>query len=103
MWPSMFGPGWQWGVLVALSLGCLLIGLWGFVALVVRKPRPEAATPFDQLWRRHEEGDITVEEFDRLRRKIPLACEARSRLNRVMEKLGRSRAREEFGACGKIG
>ena len=71
MWPSMFGPGWQWGVLVALSLGCLLIGLLGFVSLVVGKPRPEAATPLDQLWHRYEEGDITVEDFDRLRRKIP--------------------------------
>ena len=71
MWPSLFGPGWQWGVLVALSLGCVLIGLLGFLVLVVRKPRPTAATPLDQLWRRYEEGDLTGEEFDRLRQKAP--------------------------------
>lgn len=71
MWPSLFGPGWQWGVLVALSLACLAIGFLGFLYLVVRKPRPQAATPLDQLLHRYEEGDLTGEEFGRLRRKLP--------------------------------
>lgn len=66
----MFGPGWQWGVLVALSFVCLLIGLLGFLCLVVRKRRPEAVAPLDQLWRQYEEGDLTLQEIDRLRRKI---------------------------------
>jgi hypothetical protein len=70
MWPILFGPGWEWGVLVALSLAGLVIGLLGFLCLVVRKPRPEAATPLDQLWHRYEEGDLTGEEFDRLRHKL---------------------------------
>lgn len=70
MWPAMFGPGWQWGVLVALSLVCLAIGLIGFLCLAVRKPRPNVSTPLDLLWRRYEEGDLTSAEFNRLRRTI---------------------------------
>lgn len=32
MWPSMFGPGWPWGVLVVLAL----VALMGVVALLGR-------------------------------------------------------------------
>ena len=69
MWPALFGSGWQWGVLVALSLACLFVGLLGFLLLVVNKPRREAAAPLDQLWHRYEEGDLIRKEFDRARRR----------------------------------
>jgi len=68
MWPSIFGPGWVWGALVALALLCLVLGVLGFLLLVVNRPHRDAAEPTDRLWHRLEEGDITPAEFQRLRR-----------------------------------
>jgi len=69
MWPAMFGPVWIWGVLGALALGCLLIGLVGFLLLIVGGPRRRPTSRLDELWHWYEEGDLTREEFNRLRRK----------------------------------
>jgi hypothetical protein len=68
MWPSMFGPGWPWGVLVVLAFVALM-GLC--LAWVVRSERPPAmpGTPPDDPWHRYEEGDLTRQEFERLRRR----------------------------------
>ncbi len=65
MWPAPFVPGWLWGILVALTFICVVIGLLGFLLLVVRSPRDNAV---DQHRRWYEGGDITREESERLRR-----------------------------------
>ena len=39
MWQAMVGLNWGWGILMALSLGGLLIGLLGFVRLIVWPPQ----------------------------------------------------------------
>jgi uncharacterized membrane protein len=68
MWPAMFGPGCIWGVVVAISVGCLLVGLVGFLLLAVDGHRHGPVDPLDELWHRYEEGDVTRQEFERLRR-----------------------------------
>lgn len=66
MWPTVFGPGWGWGVLVALVILCFLLGGLGLMFFILRGPR-ETAEPFDRIWHRVEEGDLTRREFERLR------------------------------------
>lgn len=68
MWPSIFGPGWGWGILVALAFLCFVLGVLGFLFIVLTGRPPEAADPLDRLWHRFEEGDLTRQEFDRVRR-----------------------------------
>lgn len=67
MWPMIFGPGWVWGVLVALALSSLFAGVLGLLLLVMNNRHPSRPQPLDQAWHRYEEGDITREEFERLR------------------------------------
>ncbi len=68
MWPSIFGPGWMWGALVALAFLCFVLGVLGFLLLVINRPPRETGDSVGQLWHRYEEGDLTREEFERLRR-----------------------------------
>ena len=65
MWPSIFGPGWGWGMLVALAFLCLVLGVLGFLLLVINRPPQNVDESIDQLWHRLEDGDITPEEFER--------------------------------------
>lgn len=37
MWPSVFGPGWGWGLFVALALLSLFVSLLGFLRLVLTR------------------------------------------------------------------
>ncbi len=68
MWPNIFGPGWGWGVGVALAFLCLVLGVLGFLLLIVNRPPRDTNESSDRLWHRFEEGDITRGEFERLRR-----------------------------------
>ncbi len=68
MWPALFGPGWVWGVLTALTLLSILVGFIGFLLLVLNRRSRSALEPIDQLRHRYEAGDITREEYDHLRR-----------------------------------
>ncbi len=68
MWPSVFGPGWGWAVLVAMTFLCFVVGVLGFLFIVIGRPPREVADTLDRLWRRFEEGDLTREEFVRLTR-----------------------------------
>ena len=70
MWPSVFGPGWGWGVLVALAFLCLVLGVLGFLLLFINRPAREADEATDRLRHLLEEGDITPEEFQRCKRAI---------------------------------
>ena len=69
MWPGIFGPGWGWGMLIALAFLCLVLGVVGFLLLVIKAPRdPDEST--DRLWHLLEEGDITPGEFERRKRAL---------------------------------
>lgn len=70
MLPSIFGPGWGWGVLVALAFLCLVLGGLGFLLLVINRPTRDAAESADRLWNLLEEEDITLGEFERRKRGI---------------------------------
>lgn len=68
MWPSIFGPGWVSGALIAVASLCFVLGVLGFMLLVIGRPPREADDPTERLWHRFEQGDITKVEFERLRR-----------------------------------
>ena len=69
MWPSVFGPGWGWGLLFALAFLCLVLGVLGFLFSVINRPR-DSDEPTDRLRHLLEEGDITPQEFQRRKRTI---------------------------------
>ncbi len=67
MWPAVFGPGWVWGILTALALSGIFIGFLGFLFLVLNRGPRMLHELSDQLRHRYEVGDITREEYERLR------------------------------------
>lgn len=69
MWPDMFGPGWPWGMLGALGLLAVCVGM---VRLALRangagSPRSD---PLLEACHRYEEGDLLRSEFERVKRAI---------------------------------
>ncbi len=68
MWPQLFGPGWEFGVLVA---GAILAGFGCTVWFAIRYPRSWKPDPVSDLWRRDEQGDLTSWEAARLFRLLP--------------------------------
>jgi hypothetical protein len=64
VWPSLWGAGWWWGVVAALSV---MAGLFGGVIILgsIRTAAP-CADPLRELWKRYEQGDLTSWEFERL-------------------------------------
>jgi len=64
MWPDLFGPGWIWGILLSTVL---LAGVYTWVFLLPR-PSDEPADPLLRAWREYEEGGLTRQEFERIRR-----------------------------------
>jgi hypothetical protein len=62
MWPDLFGPGWEFGVLVA---GAILAVFGGAVWFAMRNPRPLGPDPVADLWRHYEQGDLTSWEAAR--------------------------------------
>ncbi len=66
MWPSLFGLGWTWELLVALAMLGIVLGGLGLMFSLLRRPK-ETPDAFDQIWHRFEEGDLTREEFEQLR------------------------------------
>lgn len=65
MWPILFGYGWIWGVLVAATLLCFVVGGLGFLFLVTRKPSTRGSDDLSEAWHRYEEGDLTRSEWER--------------------------------------
>ena len=55
--------------MVALAFLCLVLGVLGFLLLVINRPR-DADEPADRLWHLLEEGGITPQEFRRRTRAI---------------------------------
>ena len=67
MWPDLLGPGWQLQFLMALGLMAVLVGVIGL--LWVAAGHTSLASP-DQVmtaWRGYEVGDLTRQEFERVR------------------------------------
>ena len=69
MWPTLFGSGWIWDALVAGTLACFAVGVLGFLFLVTVKPPRQGSDEFDEVWHRHEEGDLARPEFERTLRR----------------------------------
>jgi hypothetical protein len=69
VWPNMMGPGWEQQLLLATIMQGAVIAA---VALVCRAACsitiPRGQDPVFDLWLRYEQGDLTAQEFSRLRR-----------------------------------
>jgi hypothetical protein len=65
MWPAVFGSGWLWGVLLAAALVCFILGILGFLFVVIVKPPRQQPDELDAVWHRYEEGDLTLPEWRR--------------------------------------
>ena len=71
MWPDLMGSGWEQQIL--MTIGILSAVIAGLRALAVAADRPfreEGPDPLLTLWHRYEEGDLTRQEFQRLRRSL---------------------------------
>ncbi len=66
MWPDLLGPGWMWGILLSIGFLGAFIGLLKFLDILYREPLG-GEDPLLALWHRYEEGDLTHQEFERLR------------------------------------
>jgi uncharacterized membrane protein len=69
VWPNMMGPGWEQQLLLAVIMQCGVIATLVLVwraACHVSMPRQQDTVL--ALWRRYEQGDLTAQEFSRLRR-----------------------------------
>ena len=83
MWPNLIGPGWQ--SQLALAAGLLFAVIATFKVLAVfadRMSSEEAPDPLLNLWHRYEEGDLTRQEFERLRRSFRKAPVSQGRGDR---------------------
>ncbi len=66
MWPDLFGPGWQWGVLVSFGVLGAFIGILKVLDILSAEP-VHHEDPLLALWHRYEVGDLTRQEFERLK------------------------------------
>lgn len=64
MWPQLFGAGADLGLLVA---GGIFVGIAAIVWHALRPAQPLGPDPLADLWRAHEQGEITSWEAARLR------------------------------------
>lgn len=69
MWPEVFGPDWTWitvgAVAAAVVVTAVVVAL--VAALRLEVPPPQTP-PREDPWHRFEIGDLTREEFERLRK-----------------------------------
>ena len=68
MWPDLMGPGWGPQLLMTVGLMCGVLAAVTLLAVAACRQRREAPDRFLLLWRRYEQGDLTRQEFERLRR-----------------------------------
>lgn len=67
MWPDLFGPGYQWGLLAAATI---MAASAAFLAVAMRGARPLEPDPVADVWHRYEQGDLTSWEGARLFRSV---------------------------------
>jgi len=71
MWPDLMGSGWEQQLLMAIGiLGVVIAALRTLAVVADRQFGEESSDPFLTLWHRYEEGDLTRQEFQRLRRSL---------------------------------
>ena len=69
MWPSLMGPGWgQQLLLAAIMQGAVIASVAWVWRAACRVPAACEEDGVLALWRRYEQGDVTAQEFRRLRR-----------------------------------
>jgi hypothetical protein len=77
VWPNMMGPGWEQQLLLAVIMQC---GIIAILVLVLRAAcrisGPRQQDTVLALWRLYEQGDLTAQEFSRLRRATRAAVPA---------------------------
>lgn len=66
MWPNLFGPGWVYAVLLSCGFLLAFIGLLKFLDFLYKEPMAQE-DPLLALWHRYEVGDLTRQEFERLK------------------------------------
>jgi hypothetical protein len=71
MWPSMTGPGWEQQLLLAAIMQCGIIAVLTLLWRAAGGSVPIEQDSVLTLSRRYERGDLTLQEFNRLRRAIP--------------------------------
>ena len=64
MWPAMFGFAWIWTTLIAAALMCFIVGVLGFLFLIIAKPPRSRPDDLGKAWYRYEEGDFTRPEWE---------------------------------------
>ena len=67
MWPDLLGPGWQLQFLMALGLMAVLVGVIGLLWVAAGHTSPISPDQVLAAWRRYEVGDLTRQEFERVR------------------------------------
>ncbi len=71
MWPDLMGSGWELQLLMAIGILCAVIAALRALAAAADRPfRDEGPDPLLTLWHRYEEGDLTRQEFQRLKRSL---------------------------------
>jgi len=90
MWPDLLGPGWQLQFLMALGLMAVLVGVIGLLWVAAGHTSPISPDQVLAAWRRYEVGDLTRQEFERVR--------AASRRRDLAPQLHRSSIRRSFHA-----
>ena len=89
MWPDLIGSGWEQQLLMTIGiLWAVIAALRGLAVVADRQLGEEGPDPFLTLWHRYEEGDLTPQEFERLRRSLRQSPSARTE-SRSPRHLGR--------------
>ena len=71
MWPDFLASGWELQLLMTIGILSVVIAALRTLAVVAdRQFGEEGPDPFLTLWHRYEEGDLTRQEFQRLRRSL---------------------------------
>ncbi len=65
MWPALFGSGWIWSVLVAAALLSFIVGILGFLFLIIVKPPRQGSDDLGRAWHLYEDGDLTPAPWER--------------------------------------
>lgn len=93
VWPNLIGPGWGEQLLLAAIMQGAIMAVLALVwraAHCISAPRERDAVL--ALWRRYEQGDLTAQEFNRLRRTTPAAARPAGRASPEMRPLRREGA-----------
>jgi hypothetical protein len=93
MWPDLMGSGWEQQLLMATGILCAVIAALKVLAAAADRPfKEEGPDPLLTLWHRYEEGDLTRQEFQRLKRSFRASTSAAEGESSSPSHLGRGLA-----------